>query len=1038
MNRRLMLVPALVLLCLGSASGAFGQVIFSMDYSPGAYPNGGWTAWPTNASWSRSFVTGAGPSGQNVVEMRQLSNPSGGDYGGQFNWGWSGNIEPSDPAPGARRYYRWRQYFTTGSNFQGLAWGDGNPGDITNKLLLVGQGCTASPCRVILTYRTDRANQRVGYFRLQIDGGAQLVDTGPYAKGQWLNIQVELQSGSSGGYKIWINNNDYANPTAQKTGITLNSQNWKYVWLGGFNNDGLQAAGVHTWRQTDFQAATAFNSTWNSGGSSTPAPTPAPTACSFAASPTSASIPAAGGTGQVSVSTSPSGCSPASWTASSNSSFVTVTSGASGSGTGTVRYSVAPNTGASRTATLTVAGRAVSITQGGPSQTAPAPTNTRLPFSSTFDGGTFSEWNGFRNTTGATITSQGCQSGSCLRSPLIAGTTSDNYGDLYFGDFPTVGGTKVEEAWLRLYSKFDSGLSWPNRGQKIAILNLTDGVSTLRRYQVTLYVNPSGQYALEQTDIDNWIFTGIANNVGSPAAVRLGQWDKLKVHVKLNTPGASNGVVQLWVNDQLKIDQTALNIRKGTSYGMGKLNLSTYSTESNPTNGVQWHDSLTLSATDPESGSTPTPTPTPCSFAVSPTSVSVAATGQTGQLTVAASPAGCSPSSWTASSSGAFVTLAAGTSGSGNGTVTYAVAANTGSSRTATLTVAGKAVAVTQAGAAVTPPSTCTVTLTPTAAAATAAGGQGQVAVTVGPAGCSPASWAAASSSAFLAITGGASGSGSGVVSYGVAANTGAGRTATITVAGRVFTLTQAGTATGTATGLPWSSTFDSGDTSEWDGFRNTTGATVVTEGCVSGRCLQTPLLAGTTSDNYGEQYFGDFVSVGGPKVEEVWLALSSRFDTGMRWPNVAQRIAILGLTDGASWTRRYSLSLFVNPSGQYALQLADHGSVQYWAIPLTAGASAAVRLGQWDRLKLRVRLNTPGASNGIVQMWVNDQLVADHANVNVRGDTSYGINKLNLSTFATDASPASAVQRHDELVLGTTDPDIAPAKPLNVRVMVR
>lgn len=695
MIRRLALVPVLLLIGLGSASTAFGQVFFSMNYSSSAYPNAGWTAWPTNASWSRTLLTGAGPSGQNVAELRQLPNPGGGDFGGQFNWGWSGNIEASDPPAGAKRYYRWRMYFTPESNFQGLAWGDGNAGDITNKLLLVGQGCSAEPCRVILTYRTDRANQRVGYFRLQIDGGAQLVDTGAYPKGQWLNVQVELTAGSAGGYKIWINNNNYASPTAQKTGIQLNSQNWKYVWFGGFNNDGLQSGGIHTYRQTDFQAATTFDSNWNGGGTSTPPPTTTP--CSFTASPTSASVPAAGGTGQIAVSASPSGCSPATWTATSSSAFVTITSGASGSGSGTVAYRVAANTGAARTATITAGGRSVTISQaaatttptactfavsptsvsvpasGGtgqvsvsvsPSGCSPAswtsgspssfilitsggsgsgngvvtysvssnsgasrtgtltvagrtvsvsqaagssttPSNTKLPFTSTFDSGDFNEWDGFRNTTGATITTQGCQAGSCLRSPLIAGTTSDNYGDYYFGDFPTVGGTKVEEVWLRLYSKFDSGLTWPNRGQKIAILNLTDGVSTQRRYQVTLYVTPTGQYALEQTDIDNWVFTGIAPNVGTPAAVRLGQWDKIKVHVKLNTPGSANGIVQMWVNDVLKIDQRSLNIRKTTSYGIGKLNLSTYSTQSNPTNGVQWHDSLILSATDPDTGNGP-------------------------------------------------------------------------------------------------------------------------------------------------------------------------------------------------------------------------------------------------------------------------------------------------------------------------------------------------------------------------------------------------------------------------------------------------
>ncbi|HSE63978.1 MAG TPA: BACON domain-containing protein [Thermoanaerobaculia bacterium] len=79
-----------------------------------------------------------------------------------------------------------------------------------------------------------------------------------------------------------------------------------------------------------------------------------------AASP--ASFGPAGGTGTATVATQ-AGCS---WTAVSNSPFVTITSGASGTGNGTVTFSVAANaSGTSRNATLTVAGETLAITQSG-------------------------------------------------------------------------------------------------------------------------------------------------------------------------------------------------------------------------------------------------------------------------------------------------------------------------------------------------------------------------------------------------------------------------------------------------------------------------------------------------------------------------------------------------------------------------------------------------------------------------------------------------------------------------------------------------
>jgi photosystem II stability/assembly factor-like uncharacterized protein len=82
----------------------------------------------------------------------------------------------------------------------------------------------------------------------------------------------------------------------------------------------------------------------------------------------------------------------------------------------------------------------------------------------------------------------------------------------------------------------------------------------------------------------------------------------------------------------------------------------------------------------------------------------------------------------------------------------------------------------------------CTAALTPTSASFGAPGGSGTVGVSCS-AGCP---WTAASNASWLAVTGGASGVGSGTVSYSVAANTGNARTGTLTIAGQTFTVYQA------------------------------------------------------------------------------------------------------------------------------------------------------------------------------------------------------------------------------------------------------
>src|SRR5204863_8329184 len=123
-------------------------------------------------------------------------------------------------------------------------------------------------------------------------------------------------------------------------------------------------------------------------------------------------------------------------------------------------------------------------------------------------------------------------------------------------------------------------------------------------------------------------------------------------------------------------------------------------------------------------------------------------------------------------------------SGSGNGSITYVAAINTDTNpRTGTLTAGGNTFTVTQAG------NVCLATLSGTSSSVGSIGFTGVVSVTAG-AGCG---WTAVSNVAWLTITAGASGSGSGSVTYSVAANTGtSARTGTFTVGGNTFTVAQA------------------------------------------------------------------------------------------------------------------------------------------------------------------------------------------------------------------------------------------------------
>ena len=181
------------------------------------------------------------------------------------------------------------------------------------------------------------------------------------------------------------------------------------------------------------------------------------------------------------------------------------------------------------------------------------------------------------------------------------------------------------------------------------------------------------------------------------------------------------------------------------------------------------------------------PTGGNCSYSVSPTTQSFSASGGTGTINVTTN-SNCSWTASTNSGSWAWIAITSGWSGTGSGPVNYMVLPNyTGTSRSGYLTIAGQTFNITQ-----TYDGGCTIyTLSKPSQTFGSGAGSGSVNVTTG-ANCP---WTASTNSgswAWIAITSGWSGTGSGQVNYMVLPNnTGSSRSGYLTIAGQTFTITQ-------------------------------------------------------------------------------------------------------------------------------------------------------------------------------------------------------------------------------------------------------
>jgi hypothetical protein len=170
-----------------------------------------------------------------------------------------------------------------------------------------------------------------------------------------------------------------------------------------------------------------------------------------------------------------------------------------------------------------------------------------------------------------------------------------------------------------------------------------------------------------------------------------------------------------------------------------------------------------------------------CSYSVSP--LTIASPSTTGSRTITVITG--TQCTWSATSTVPWITVTSGTNGQGIGSVTFVLEENQSpTARTGMVLIAGQTVTVTQEA------SSCTYAVTPTSFSVGALSTSRTLSVTAG----TQCRWTASSTVTWMTITSPGAGTGVSAVSFSVAANTGATRTGTLTVAGQPVTVLQAGT----------------------------------------------------------------------------------------------------------------------------------------------------------------------------------------------------------------------------------------------------
>jgi hypothetical protein len=425
---------------------------------------------------------------------------------------------------------------------------------------------------------------------------------------------------------------------------------------------------VRAWARNSVDWTMANTVTFTTGSTTTN--------CSFSFSPPSASPAGNAGTGSISVTGSPSGCT-GTWSAiaSSTGSWLTLTGTASGSGAGTTpvpySYTTNPSTTSSRSGNVTFsgnfpAGNTFTVTQS-PS-TAAACTYSFAQSSATAPG---SAGNGSVNVIGSPS--------GCSGSWSVGASSSGNWLSLTGGTNGNGAGT-----WPVAYS-----------------YGTNPSTTSTRSGTITLSGSSSATFTLTQ---DPSTPGACSYSITPPSATGAGSGGSGNVQVT----GNPSGCIGSW-NAVASSSGNWLTLGGSTNGNGAGTWLVAYSFGANPSTTSERTGTISFSGSF-SATFTLTQSPSPvggCTYSINPASATGPANGGTGSVQVTSSPTtGCS-GSWNAvaSSSGNWLTLTGTTGGNGAGTwpVTYSFGANPNtSSRNGTISFSGSSSAtftLTQSGA---------------------------------------------------------------------------------------------------------------------------------------------------------------------------------------------------------------------------------------------------------------------------------------------------------------------------------------------------
>lgn len=142
------------------------------------------------------------------------------------------------------------------------------------------------------------------------------------------------------------------------------------------------------------------------------------------------------------------------------------------------------------------------------------------------------------------------------------------------------------------------------------------------------------------------------------------------------------------------------------------------------------------------------------------------------------------------------------------------------------------------------------------------------------------------------------------------------------------------------------------------------------------------------------------------------------KFEAGMT--EFPPKMARIGYRNRSTWKSIFMIHTWMSNTKPSLDVLAENSTQGPWLPVAVSDFDLVQHDGEWASYEVEVKLNTPGSNDGHYRLWINDTIVAERTNVDLRGNTNDKINEVMLDNYWNGGAPHASARYFDNFVIST------------------